>query len=787
MNRKAYASRLALICLTLTFLALAFLASCSSSSNSTTTTPPVVAITATSGGGQSAAVSAAFGAPLVATVTSGGSPASGVTVTFTAPASGASGTFATPTPGATDTETTNASGVATSQAFTANTTSGGYTVTASATGAVTPASFSLTNTAGAAANLAATSGGGQSATVSTAFANPLVATVTDGDGNPVQGVTVTFTAPGSGPSGLFADGGTAAATDPETTGANGEATSTVFTANATAGGPYNVVATSGALTPVNFALTNTAVVVVSSNNYAFYVSGQDVGFEDNGPNYYAIAGSVTIDTNGKVLGGEQDYNDGYGITSPTGGDTIMPETGALVVNPTTGQGTLTLTTNNANVGVNGVETFAIQFVNGKHALLTQFDGSATSSGSLDFQTLSSTLTDGNYAFTLSGVDPGYYSIVYGGVFTISNTGTSLAGTYDVDDFNAGTAPVLGTPFSGTIGPPDTFGRGTITSTLGIALSYYVVGPEAIRIIDVDPSSPGVSSDAAVGSAFGQGTGTFSNASLGASVFGVQSNTWGLLYDAAGMFATTPGSGTFTGVADDAELEFVIVSGAAISGTYSIASNGYGNLTITPGDLGDVSVLGVYMTDPALNLNDPNNTNPNSAVGGALIADLDGYTLNGTGVLTPQTDTAAPGYEGTYAFGAQNYNVFNPDSVGWELDFVGLGTVTDGALAGTGSVSDPWFTLDGGNGSATLAATFADSAVPDPSNHGRYTVSTLAATLSGAGTQDFSVVIYQASGTQLYWIEEDDAGDFLGTFEQQGSLTGMPAVRKPVANPQLKQK
>src|SRR5258708_40001105 len=108
MNRKVYAGILTLI-----FLTLSFLTSCSSSSHKVT---PVVAIGATSGGGQSAAVGAAFAAPLVATVTTGGSPAASVSATFTAPGSGASGTVANAT--ATDAEMTTASGVATPTAVT---------------------------------------------------------------------------------------------------------------------------------------------------------------------------------------------------------------------------------------------------------------------------------------------------------------------------------------------------------------------------------------------------------------------------------------------------------------------------------------------------------------------------------------------------------------------------------------------------------------------------------------------------------------------------------------------
>jgi hypothetical protein len=67
---------------------------------------------------------------------------------------------------------------------------------------------------------------------------------------------VTFTAPASGASGTFTNG---TRITQATTDSNGVATATTFTANATAGGPYNVVASATGLTNVNFALTNTAL------------------------------------------------------------------------------------------------------------------------------------------------------------------------------------------------------------------------------------------------------------------------------------------------------------------------------------------------------------------------------------------------------------------------------------------------------------------------------------------------------------------------------------------------
>ena len=107
----------------------------------------------------------------------------------------------------------------------------------------------FTTAAGPAASIVASGGTPQSATVSTAFAQPLRVTVTDSFGNPVVSAVVTFSAPTSGPSASLSNGGSA------TTDANGHASVTA-TANAIAGGPYLVSAVTGTLPAVTFSLTN---------------------------------------------------------------------------------------------------------------------------------------------------------------------------------------------------------------------------------------------------------------------------------------------------------------------------------------------------------------------------------------------------------------------------------------------------------------------------------------------------------------------------------------------------
>jgi hypothetical protein len=735
----------------------------------TNTTGAPAAITSASGNSQVVVVNTSFAVPLVVNVKDNGqNPVSGAIVLFTAPATGASGTFAD-TGSATTTTTTDVNGVATSAAFTANGTSGPDVVTATVAGVTTPAAFSLTNMAGPPATVVASAGTGQSAAVDTSFPSPLVATVFDSGSNPAAGVAVTFTAPASGASGTFSNGTT---TDIETTDANGLATSTTFSANGTTGGPYTVTAAvAGSIAPADFSLTNR----VPSNTYVFSLSGQEAFF----PDFYALVGSIQVDTSGNILAGVQDYNDGLGFTSPQpSGDMITG--GTLTVNATSGRAKLILITDNPNLGVGGVETLGLQFVNTNHALIVQFDGTATSSGSMDLQKLPSALS-GGYAFTLAGIDYGYVgSVAFGGVFSI-NDGTNLEnGTVDINDAGAVSTSTL----TGTLSPFDAFGRGTIASTLNffdtpIALNYYVVGPEAIRIIDVDPS------DSALGSAFGQGANASgsTNASLGNSVFSIAGSPYPINYGVVGMLTTSntsSSSASFSGVADDNEVTYGIqLPASAISGNYSIAANGYGSLTISPGDLGDVSVLGVYFTNPNLNLNDPNNTA--SGLGGALIADMDAALPGGVGMFIPQTDTSTASFTGTYAFGAQDFNDFC-----CEFDFVGVADVASGVLTGNGLLSDPFFTL-GANATNTKVG-ITGTPLPDLSNPGRSTMLSTNPTANpliikiDTVSTPFDVVMYQANGGQLLWLDEDAISVFVGSLQQQGSLAALPTAKRHTVIP-----
>jgi hypothetical protein len=548
---------------------------------------------------------------------------------------------------------------------------------------------------------------------------------------------------------------------------------TVYTAPPVppAGGSVTITATSVTI-PKRTATATIMITGMATQNFTFYVTGEENNFADDP--YYSIAGVVqianTVSAGGvfAVTGGEQDYNDGDGITSPEPqGDMIMG--GGLVPNGD-GTGTLTLITDNSNLGISGTETFVVSFANPNHALITQFDGTATSSGSMDLQT-STALPSGSFAFVASGTSSdvnGFFPAAYGGVFTI--TSGSLSG---IVDSNLGGTVTPNVPFTASLSTPDAFGRGAINNSTGIATSinYYVVGPEVIRIIDVDAATATTTADTAVGSAYGQGAvPAFTASSIGKSVFSVQNPF--TAYAAVGQFKTTAGT-HFNGVGDLNELNSGIqLAAQTIYGTYTLASSGYGSMTFNP-TYGDVSIFGIYAVDPSLNILDPNTTTDG---GGALIAEMD-TNLVGTGQLVPQTDFTVADFSGYYAFGAQGATDANGI---FEFDFVGAANVTEpgGSFVGTGDLSDPFAALTGIGPTCTGVA-FTDAAVPDGAHPGRYTINPL--TLSNMNfTADISlnVTAYQASGDQLFWIEVDADSYFGGSLEAGSIPTGLAKKATP---------
>lgn len=207
---------------------------------------PATAIAIVGGTPQSTVVGTAFAEPLrVRLSNEAGLGVPGVIVGYTSPSTGA-GAMLTAV-------VTGEDGIA-SVTPVANTVAGSYVIETIVAGIAETATFQLTNLAGPAAQVQAVQGGGQSATVSTAFAQPLVVRVTDAHANPVEGAAVSFAAPASGAGAVLSAGSV-------DTGSDGTASVTA-TANAIVGHYAVNASVAGVGTAGSFALENTARDVV---------------------------------------------------------------------------------------------------------------------------------------------------------------------------------------------------------------------------------------------------------------------------------------------------------------------------------------------------------------------------------------------------------------------------------------------------------------------------------------------------------------------------------------------
>ncbi|HET6145784.1 MAG TPA: hypothetical protein VFE02_19930 [Candidatus Acidoferrales bacterium] len=489
---------------------------------------------------------------------------------------------------------------------------------------------------------------------------------------------------------------------------------------------------------------NVSVAAPSSSNPSgpALTSGQFVfslrGETTNG-SPYGVVGAIAVDQNGNVTGGEQNYASVGGANSPQpGGDSI---TGGKLTAGANGMATLTLITNNSAVGVSGTETLHMAVANSKHALIEEFDSSATSSGTLDFQTLGAGglgTINGSYVFFVKGKRSSLEE-AFGGLLTGDGAGNGRI-TVDVNDNGAGQHG--GTNVSAYTAP-DSFGRGTYTTPAATDLAYYVVNSKVFRIIAFD------SGWADVGSIYA-GVTNASNATLhqkfifaDASIFAA-----GGTFAAAGLISFD-GVGAVSGFADVNENG--TSTAAAFTGTYTTASSGYGSVTISPGNTQDVSALGLYLTDPTINFADPNST---ATAGGGLfgiILDLDTKIVGSGELIVPAAQTALPSGKFAQALRSNNNN--------HEVDAVGFASITGTALTGTEDVND---LLNTGLKTA-LASTTSSALAADTNNAGR---SRIAISLASSPAQTFNLVLYQVSPT-LFLTVELDAGQFgSGFLEQQ---------------------
>lgn len=494
---------------------------------------------------------------------------------------------------------------------------------------------------------------------------------------------------------------------------------------ASTGNPEKVAHASVTINPV-------ATAADITGTYTFFVNGTD---SSDGGDPISVAGSVVL--GGAKITGEQDYFDiGTGDIFPK--DPIV--SGSITVG-NDGRGTLSLTPTSAPA-----ETFSITVVNNKHILITQFNANATAHGSLDLQTAPTSVPMGGNAFALFDLADAY---AVGGVLTSSGTAITAS---QADDDVAGTATfdfAIGCT-SPCITAPDPAGRGTVTLTDpnsgfgAVKLAYYVVGPEAFRLIEFDGTA------FAAGSMYGQGAGGFSASTLGKSfVFG-QSGAENVAlgwYAAAGQFTGNGTSALSGGVADVNLGDGKPVKAGALSGSaYFVKANGYAGITLSGANTDGLANFGVYLVDPAINVADPNNT---SGGGGAVMLDLDANNI-GVGIVVPQATGAT--FSGNYAFSQDGVFQTSTPTFAW-YGLVGqIVSYDTSAVEGLADYNEL-------NIAQTPAVTVTGTFTADMNNAGR---STAQITINSAKTPN-NLTIYQASSALLLHVDVDSPASGFGTI------------------------
>lgn len=535
-----------------------------------------------------------------------------------------------------------------------------------------------------------------------------------------------------------------------------------------------VAPVNGPITPnLAYSVTISATSVTDSTKTASTTLNiaQQYAFVLAGNGSFGMAGSVTLDGNGNIVGGEADASaNGFYSTVPS-------ITGTYGID-SSGHGYLSMSLNKTSCCGTFFQTQGITATSNSHLVIAeedQFNGLTIGGvGSMDLQTVpfSAAQVSGGYSFTLAGYSGANSANgSWGGIFSADGVGTLSGGIFD-ENFGGGTG-YSSVPFTGTFSAPDSNGRGTLTLTAtpdtpskSTQYAYYIVTPEVLRLTTVTNAGNAGNT----GSAYGQGSLATTDAALTGnfifSGYGFSSDANGGESGAAGGQFHSVGNGSIDiGIMDLNAFGTVTTSSLAGS-TYSIAGSARGTVTASSGQ-----TYNVYLTDPNLNLLDPNNT---TGTGGALLLETDAADM--IGVVIPQTDTSAaptganaimlsdqsspPNSDGglTGQFTASTTNV---GTFSGEADFQGMGpsnaTPIVGPLSGT-------FTADGANpgrfiGAITTAPAFPDGAIGSTT----------------PGTENVSY--YLANASQAFVIETDSIAPAFGVIEAQGTIQSGAQKRK----------
>jgi len=473
-----------------------------------------------------------------------------------------------------------------------------------------------------------------------------------------------------------------------------------------------------------------------NGTYVFSVSGIDT---QGAP--YAVVGTFAANGSGGITAGTIDVNDAD-ITSGPVADSAITGSSSYKVN-VDGRGEVSL-------GTSPLGTITLDFVleDSSHGLLTEFDSSATGSGTLDLQTTAT--PSGAFAFNFSGAD--FTSGTADPFATVGNFTTGSGGAITgLEDLSDNSIAYLNESLSGTVvaGPSATPATVLTTAFGSLVFDVFVIDSTHLKFIEMDTGRN------LVGDAYAATSTTMPSGTLAFTLAGSYPgpNT----VSAAGGFMVTNG-GTITSAStfdvNNSATTISTLPSPTFSGTYTAA--GAGRYTLALSGFTDGTAYAAY---------------PFS--GGVFLLEIDDSGVM-SGAAYPQSQTVLAGAQG-YGLNFTGANFSANSGSGAEVDDIAEFTTTSSGLTITG-VADENFQPSGG---PTLGLTLSGTyTTPDSNGRGQIAAtagSSTNSTLNGG----FTITYYSVDGTTYPFIETDQGGGQVaaGAFFLQNPTAAAGAAAK----------
>ncbi|HVP75814.1 MAG TPA: Ig-like domain-containing protein, partial [Gaiellaceae bacterium] len=572
-------------------------------------------IVANGGDNQTATAGTAVAtAPSVLVTDQYGNPIAGLAVTFSVASGGGSVTGAN--------ATTAADGTASVGSWTLGTAAGQNTLTATASGAGS-VTFHATSAADAAATLALNGGDAQSATVATDVSTAPSAIVTDQYGNPVAGVSVTFS---------VASGGGSVTGANATTGADGVATVGSWTLGATAGSNALEAASAGlAGSPVTFHATG-----VPENAGSLSVVTGDGQSATVGTSVSTAPAAKATDSHGNPVPGVV-----VTFAVSAGGGSV---TGATATTGSNGIATLGSWTLGTTAGTNTVTASAASFVSAPFnatgtadaatSMAVSAGNNQTATVNTNVATAPAVVVEDQYGNPVQGVSVTFAVASGGGSATGTSTSTAANGVASAGSWKLGTAAGANSLTASAAGLPSVTFDATGTADMPAALSAAAGDGQSATVGTAVATAPAVEVDDQFGNPVAGVAVTFGVASGGGSATGTSAttNATGIATVGSWTLGTTAGANALT--ADAASLTTVTFGATGTAGAPA-------SLAISAGDGQSATVHTAVSTPPAALVADQYG-NPVQGVAVTFAVASGGGSATGTSATTNASGVATVG-------------------------------------------------------------------------------------------------------------------------------------------------